>query len=91
MYYKLESVNGVLNRVLIIPNTKDLTFIILGKSGPTGKTWLCNELRARGLNAIEISEQICSFVGYKTYNNENYITTIGRDNQVVIVLNKRLK
>lgn len=91
MYYKIENIDMVLERIINIPNAKVLTFIILGKSGPTGKTWLHGELKSRGLNAIEISEQICSFVGYETYHDENYITTTGLDNQVVIILNKRLK
>lgn len=91
MYYKIKNVNAVLDRLVDMPDAMNKNFIILGQSGPTGKTWLCNELRERGLNAFEISEQICSFVGYNSYHDGNYIITSGLNGQVIIILNKRLR
>lgn len=35
---------------------KDDTFIILGRPGPCGKTWLYNQLKNSGYNAIEPTE-----------------------------------
>ena len=67
-------------------------YIICGRSGPTGKTWLWNELRKRGHNAIEISESIWDFVEYP--DTENHVRAAGTSSDgtplVIIVLNKPL-
>lgn len=63
------------------------TYIVCGKIGPTGKTWLCNELRKAGHTAIEISEGLVNFVNY--CDDENHMRRFGFD-QVMIVLNKPL-
>ena len=63
------------------------TFIICGKGGPTGKSWLCNELKKAGHIAIEISEGINRFVSYD--DDRNHMCEMGF-NQVVVVLNKRI-
>lgn len=63
------------------------TYIICGKSGPTGKTWLANELRKAGHTAIEISEGINPFVYYR--DDENHIFELGF-NHFVVTLNKPL-
>lgn len=63
------------------------TYIICGKSGPTGKTWLWNKLRGAGYNAIEISEGINYFVDYN--DDQNHMYDMGF-NQFLIVLNKPL-
>lgn len=63
------------------------TFIICGKGGPTGKSWLCNELKKAGHIAIEISEGINRFVSYD--DDQNHMCEAGF-NQVVVVLNKRI-
>ena len=65
----------------------EATFVICGKGGPTGKSWLCNELRKAGHTAIEISEGINRFVTYDDDNN--HMGEMGF-NQVIIVLNKPL-
>lgn len=63
------------------------TYIICGRSGPTGKTWLTNELRKAGHTAIEISESINPFVHYR--DDENHMLELGFD-QIVVMLNKPL-
>lgn len=63
-------------------------YIICGKPGPTGKTWLWNALRQAGHNAVEITDAIGPFVDYR--DNENHIHD-GGFGQVVIVLNKPLR
>ncbi len=60
--------------------------IICGKQGPTGKTWLWNELRKAGHNAIEISEGINAFIDYR--DNENHMVDAGFT--VIVILNKPL-
>ena len=63
------------------------TYIICGRSGPTGKTWLTNMLRNAGYNAFEISESINPFVYYR--DEENRMIELGFD-QIVIMLSKPL-
>lgn len=63
------------------------TYIICGKNGPTGKTWLWNELCKAGHNAIEITEGLGGFVDYR--DNENHMRNNGFG-LVIIVLNKPL-
>lgn len=71
----------------------DPIYIICGKSGPTGKTWIWNELKKRGYNAIEISEGIGGFVEYpdnKNHMRAGGIGFLGGRPLVIIVLNKPL-
>lgn len=69
-------------------NMKDYTFVILGRPGKTGKTWLCNELRFHGFNAFEISEDIYHLVKYN--DDENHYIVNDVDKQVTIVLNRSI-
>jgi hypothetical protein len=77
------------------PDSKDYTYIILGKSGTTGKTWLWNGLRLHGFNAIELSEcitvDLCTalMVQYIDDNNHFFIDKLNK--QVVIVLNRNIR
>ena len=64
------------------------TFIILGKVGPTGKTWLLNRLRENGYRAIEITDAIYDLVDYK--DDRNHIMEDELTDTVTIVLNHRL-
>lgn len=70
-------------------NRLDDTIIILGRPGPTGKTWLCNKLKEHGFNAIEISEDIFEYVSYN--NDRNYISRKPYTNHIVIILNRPLE
>lgn len=63
------------------------TYIICGKNGPTGKTWLCDELKRLGHNAIEVSGGLNDLVDYR--DNENHLRNDGFG-LVLIVLNKPL-
>jgi hypothetical protein len=71
----------------------EYTYIILGRSGATGKTWLCEGLKMHGFNAIEISENINAFVSYgKKRNDElNHIVIDEIRKYVVIILNEYLE
>ena len=45
------------------------TIVITGKIGPTGKTWLREELRVRGYNVVEITPSIYRFVEFNDADN----------------------
>lgn len=64
-------------------------YIILGKTGPTGKTYLWTLLRNNGFNAIEITENIYPWVEYNDDTNHFLVDEFRK--QVVIVLNRPLK
>ena len=65
------------------------TYIILGRTGPTGKTYLCNLLRENGHNAVEISEDVYPLLDYHGIDNHYFVY---KDNKcAVIILNKPLK
>lgn len=62
------------------------TYIIMGRSGPTGKTWLRRELNVKGFTAFEITEDILDFVDCN--DNENHFRIKG--DYAVIILNRIL-
>jgi ABC-type lipoprotein export system ATPase subunit len=61
--------------------------IILGKSGPTGKTTLFLKLNSIGCNVIEISETVNNLVNYLD-DKDHYIEG---ENYYLIVLNERIR
>lgn len=67
------------------------TIVILGKPGPTGKTWLATELTKRRYTAVEVSESILDKLSYNDAKN-HVIRYVGIDNplnrHIVIILNK---
>ena len=67
---------------------KDYTFFILGKTGPTGKSWLIKELNSRGYSTFELSEDIWKFVKYN--DDENHCVINKFNKQVIIILNEPL-
>lgn len=50
---------GVFNKDVF---NKDVTYIILGKNGPTGKTYLADWLKKKDFNAIEITEDLLIYI-----------------------------
>jgi hypothetical protein len=79
---------GEILRNIINNNKKDYTCIILGRSGATGKTSICNGLKQNGFTAFEISENIYNLVDYNDYKNHVVIDDLHK--QIIIVLNKPL-
>ena len=69
--------------------SKDWTYMILGRRGPTGKTYLWDQLRKNGYNVIEITEDINPFIEYK--DTKNHFFVYDSCKCVVIALNKPLK
>ena len=83
------SVEKILRHIMYdkFGDSKERTYIIMGKAGPTGKTWLCNELNMHGFTAIEITEDIFELVEYE-HTDENYVIRNNTDKHTVIVLNR---
>lgn len=69
-------------------NKHPYTFLVLGKAGPTGKTWLCTGLREHGFLAFELSESVLSFVDYN--DSKNHVIKDDMGKNVVIILNQPL-
>lgn len=69
----------------------DYTFIILGKSGPTGKTYLTNLIIKNGYKAIDISESLYGIVNYIPNDNKNHYHIDYLRQVFVVVLNNPLK
>lgn len=70
-------------------NAKIYTYIICGKNGPTGKTWLRRLLIDFGYNAFEISESTCGLIQY--CDDENHLIVNNIEKTVIIILNKSLR
>lgn len=64
-------------------------YIIMGRPGPTGKTWLTHKLKEHGYNAVELSEFLCELLRYD--DDKNHIRFDTLNNTVIIVLNKPLR
>lgn len=66
---------------------KKCKYVILGKNGSTGKTWLKNRLTELGYDAIEISEEVCLHVDYR--DNYNHVIEDPYSNShMTIILNR---
>ena len=83
------SVEKILRHIMYdkFGDSRERTYIIMGRSGPTGKTWLLNELRAHGFTAFEITDDIFELVEYQ-YTEENYVIRNEFSKHTVIVLNR---
>ena len=82
--------NRILREIVEKPGQyKEYTFIVLGRPGPTGKTWLTTGLQIEGFNAFEISEAVGCFVEY--LDNKNHIIENHISKSITIILNQRLK
>ena len=61
-------------------------FIILGRGGPTGKTWITAGLRKYGFFATELSESLIDLVEYM--DGKNHVIKDDTDKNIIIVLNE---
>jgi hypothetical protein len=82
------SPSRILYEILKDECIRDYTYVILGKSGPTGKTWLWDKLRNEGFGVIEISEDIYKLVDYTDDHNHCIVDNFRKT--IIIILNKRL-
>lgn len=60
-------------------------FIILGRPGPTGKSWLYNRLVDECLSVVEPNEHLCGLVKYT--DDFNHIDVSQSKREITIVLN----
>lgn len=71
-----------------IKNPVEYQYLIFGKCGRTGKTWLCERLKHCHLDAVELSELINPLVDYPTKKN-HYV--IDHDKKLmIIILNEKV-
>lgn len=80
----------ILNIILSNPEKykKDYKYIIDGKSGPTGKSWLTRKLIESGYYSIDISDMEPVYHGDV---EGNYILLYAGSNTVIIILNNILE
>ena len=81
----------LLERIIASETSIEYTYIITGRHGPTGKSWLCRELRSRGYKAFDITSDLlrCCNVEFNTPYNSYTINEL--DNHMVIILNEPLE
>lgn len=86
------STNRIFKTIIDSPNTypKDYTYLILGQVGPTGKTWLTNELVHHEYKAFDLAEDLYNLLDYR--NDTDNICVVNHVQKfVTIVLNRRIK
>lgn len=81
--------DDILQYILDFDSKKTGTYIILGKPGPTGKTYICKNLVNFGYNAIEISEGIALSNAIEYKDDSNHIVELPFGN-TIIILNQRI-
>ena len=64
------------------------TFIITGKNGPAGKTYLTNWLMKKGFNAIEITDDLLGYVSNIDDKNHFVLNRFG--DAMTVILNEPL-
>lgn len=84
-----SSPQEILDWITNSPKLVTYDYIIMGKSGPTGKTWLYSKLKERGYNTTELSEYIMGKVVYAGEINHLIINDL--DRKIIIILNKPLE
>ena len=70
---------------------ESLTYIIAGRTGPTGKSWLRRKLDERGYKAFEISESLTLFRIVEFTDEKNHMIFDPFNEAVLIILNERLE
>lgn len=65
---------------------RNFTYVILGRTGPTGKSCLTEALKNNGHAAVEISPLINPFVDYEVLANNNFMIEYG--DTVAVFLSK---
>ena len=71
-----------------LDNSKEYTYLIIGKYGPTGKTWLCDGLKRYDYRAFDLNDSAyISLIG-KYADNKNHYHIIPDQKLVIITLNE---
>lgn len=69
---------------------KAFTYVIFGRTGPTGKTWLRNRLCNNGYTAGEFTEMLLECGAIFIYDDQNHYMLDELTKQVIIILNGSL-
>lgn len=69
----------------------DYVFVILGRTGPTGKTYLTNKIISNGYRAIDMSEKLLSYHILLNADEENHYDVDEKNKIITVVLNKELE
>lgn len=68
----------------------EVTCVIMGGPGPTGKTWLCDYLKQRGINAAELIVNRRLSFDIKYLDDNNHCVMSIEDRSATVVLNERI-
>lgn len=88
-YSTTNSPEWIFNNIVNDFTSGEYRYVILGKIGPTGKTWLWSKLKKDGFDAIELSENLVDDIYYCGF--KNYVRVNELDKIVIIILNKPLE
>lgn len=88
-YSTNNSPEWIFNDIANQYDSDEYRYVILGKNGPTGKSWLCSKLKKDGFDAVELSEQLMDNVYYS--GHQNYVKVDELHKTVIIILNKPLE
>lgn len=84
------SPQSILRTILLFrPESKDYTIVVMGETGPTGKTWIYEKLKSNGFRVTEITEQVYKIVDYRDRKNHVLVDEVQRT--IIIVLNVPIK
>lgn len=90
MYKPQDDLKEFIGRIEHQEYNYDYVFIILGKNGPTGKTYLTKVLRDNGYRAVEITECIFDNGAYEPRRIMNSVHVDELSKTITIILNKPL-
>lgn len=68
-------------------NPTEMTYLVMGRGGPTGKTWLVDQLTNAGYRAIDIAEGAFEFI-ISRQTKGNYMKIDTKNKIVYISLNE---
>lgn len=81
------SVGEILQHIRFRDREREYTYLIDGRIGPTGKTWLCDKLNELGYKAHEVGDEMWAMYIHRDHNN-SYQYLPG--NVAIIILNEYL-
>lgn len=81
----------LLERITASETSMEYTYIITGKIGPTGKSWLYRQLNSRGYNVIDLNESLMRYCHIEFDDSRNHYVINEIEKLMVIILNERLE
>ena len=86
---RTNSPSRILESIKSYDENREYLCVIMGRVGPTGKTWLCNRLKEEGYNAVELTEDIYALVNYT--DNANHVAINSGSKTITVILNESYK